>query len=135
MKNRIGYLLLTGLLLMNAGKAQNNNQNMENEKNYSVEIIRYNIAKDQQPSFEQAYTDAGKYLKSSKYCLGYQVIHGKEEPNHYIVIIHWTSAEEHINGFRKSPEFMPFFNLVKPFFNNIEEMKHYDLTPIPWQKD
>ncbi len=108
---------------------------MKNETNYSVEIIRYTIPQDQYSNFETAYTEAGKYLKASKYCLGYQVIHGNEEPNHYIIIIHWTSIEDHVNGFRSSPEFSPFFNLVKPFFNSIEEMKHYDLTPNTWNKE
>jgi quinol monooxygenase YgiN len=106
-----------------------------NDKNYSVEIIRYNIAEDQKSNFEKAYIEAGKYLQASKYCLGYQVIHGNEEQNHYIVIINWTSKEEHLQGFRKSPELMPFFNLVKPFFNNIEEMKDYDLIPNKWVRE
>ena len=53
------------------------------------------------------------------------MIHGEEEPDHYIVIIDWKSTEDHMQGFRQSVQFMPFFNLVKPFYNNIEEMKHY----------
>lgn len=104
-------------------------------KNYSVEIIRYNISQDERSNFENAYIKAGKHLQASEYCLGYQIIHGNDEPNHYMVIIYWTSKEEHMQGFRKSAEFMPFFNLVKPFYNNIEEMKHYDLTPNKWTRE
>jgi quinol monooxygenase YgiN len=135
MKQVLLLLLLTGSLLPNRNFAQNNSNKMEKKKDYSVEIIRYNIAAGQQASFEQAYTSAGKYLQSSPYCLGYKIVHGKEEPNRYIVIIHWTSMEEHLNGFRKSADFMPFLNLVKPFYNNIEEMKHYETTPVEWQKN
>jgi hypothetical protein len=29
-------------------------------------------------------------------------------------------------GFRKEPAFRDFFTLVKPFFNDIQEMKHYE---------
>ena len=115
--------------------SQNNNQQMKSEKNYSVEIIRYNVQQSQQTDFETAYIAAGKYLKASPYCLGYQVIHGNDEPDNYIVIIHWTSKEEHMSGFRKSEEFIPFFNLVKPFYTNIQEMKHYDLTSNVWNKE
>jgi quinol monooxygenase YgiN len=135
MKQAILLLLLTGSLLPKLNFAQNNSNKMEKKKDYSVEIIRYNIAAAQHTNFEQAYTNAGKYLQSSPYCLGYKVIHGKEEPDHYIVIIHWTSMDEHLNGFRKSADFMPFLNLVKPFYNNIEEMKHYEVTPIEWTKE
>lgn len=104
------------------------------QNDYSVEIIRYNIPQDLHKDFEAAYQKAGEHLKASSYCLAYQMLHGNEEPNHYILIIHWTSVKEHLEGFRKSAEFMPFFNLVKPFYNHIEEMKHYDLSPIAWTK-
>jgi heme-degrading monooxygenase HmoA len=107
---------------------------MDKSKNYSVEIIRYNIPTDQRTNFEEAYSSAGAILKSSSYCLAYEIIHGVDEPQHYIVRIHWTSADDHINGFRKSKEFMAFYNLVKPFYNNIEEMKHYETTVISWSK-
>lgn len=106
---------------------------MEN-KTSSVEVIRYTIPEDQSAAFEKAYAEAGKHLQASPYCLHYQVLHGNDEPKRYIVIIHWTSKEEHLQGFRKSKEFGPFFNLVKPFYNNIEEMKHYDQTAIAWTR-
>lgn len=104
------------------------------DKNYSTEIIRYNVPEQERSNFEKAYTSAGQYLQASEYCLGYQVIHGNEEPNHYIVIIYWTSQQDHLQKFRKSKEFTSFFNLVRPFYNNIEEMKHYDLTPNEWTR-
>jgi heme-degrading monooxygenase HmoA len=102
---------------------------------YSVEIIRYDIPENERNNFEKAYADAGKHLQESKYCLGYEVLHGDEEPNNYIVIINWTSKEDHMQGFRRSPEFAPFFNLVKSFFNYIKEMKHYELTGTQWKRE
>lgn len=107
---------------------------MNNDANYSMEVIRYNIPEEKHQSFEEAYNEAGQYLKASRFCLGYQVIHGEEEPNNYIILIRWTSTKEHLEGFRKSSEFMPFFNLVKSFYNNIQEMKHYSLTSNYWMK-
>lgn len=103
-------------------------------KSYVVEIIRYNIPADEHKNFERAYEAAGRHLQESPCCLAYEVIHGVEEPDHYIVTIHWTSVEEHMNGFRKSAQFSPFFALVKAFYNNIEEMKHYEVTANGWQR-
>ncbi len=107
---------------------------MDKSKNYSVEIIRYNIPADQRAKFEEAYSDAGSLLKESPYCLGYEIIHGVDEPQHYIVRIHWTSVDDHLTGFRKSKEFASFFNLVKSFYNSIQEMKHYEMTAISWSR-
>ena len=131
MKTIRNILVLLARVVSASLPAQTNN-NIMNNKQYSVEVIRYNIPPAQGAEFEKAYAEAGKHLQASKHCLGYRLIHGVEEPQHYIVIIHWTSKEEHLQGFRKSPEFMPFFNLVKPFYNNIEEMKHYNQTATEW---
>ena len=102
--------------------------------NYSVEIIRYAIPLEESVSFEKAYADAAIHLKASQYCLGYRLLHGDEEPENYVLIIHWTSKEDHMNGFRKSAQFPPFFALIKPYYNNIREMKHYDITATDWNR-
>jgi quinol monooxygenase YgiN len=128
MKHTI-FTTLTIFFIMSitSGTAQNT-PSAANAKNSSVEIIRYTIPADQHTNFEEAYKKAGKLLEESAFCLGYQVIHGEEEPDHYIVIIDWSSTQDHMNGFRQGPQFKPFFNLVKPFYNNIDEMKHYKVV-------
>ncbi|UFH57878.1 antibiotic biosynthesis monooxygenase [Spirosoma sp. KNUC1025] len=107
---------------------------MKNALSDSVEIIRYTIAADQQLAFEQDYAQAASHLQASPYCRSYQILHGVEEAANYIVIIHWTSMDEHLNGFRKSEEFGLFFRLVKPFFTSIQEMKHYTRLTGDWTK-
>jgi quinol monooxygenase YgiN len=93
-----------------------------------VEYLRYTVAADQAAQFEEAYEKAAEHLLASPHCLGYDVARCSEEPTSYIVRIHWDSAEGHIEGFRKSPQFGPFFALVKPFFPAIAEMRHYELV-------
>lgn len=102
-------------------------------RNHSVEIIRYSIPQELRTKFEDAYRNGGTHLTASPYCLGYEVIHGVDEPDKYIVRIHWTSIEDHLNGFGKSEHFAAFFIHVKPFYNNIEEMKHYEPISAMWK--
>ena len=110
------------------------NPNMKATSTTSTEIIRYKVSEGEHEAFIDAYTAASKYLQASKYCLGYELIQGDEEPNNFIVVIYWTSKDDHLNGFRKSSEFGPFFNLVKPFYNSIAEMKHYN-SNFKWKKE
>lgn len=113
-------------LLYSFNSMSQTNTNMDRTRqDYSTEIIRYAINDNAKDGFIKAYTDASRFLKDSMYCLGYELIQGEEEPHNFIVIIHWTSKEDHIDGFRKSEEFKRFFELVRPFYNNIQEMKHY----------
>jgi quinol monooxygenase YgiN len=95
-----------------------------------IEYIRYKISKERQKEFESAYERAEKALNTSSHCLNYDLSHCIEKPEHYILRIEWDSLEGHMKGFRSSPEFQVFFEAVKPFFNDIEEMQHYELIHI-----
>src|SRR4051812_49125584 len=108
-------VLLTFLSLSMAASGQTSD-NIKDSNTYSTEVIRYKIPGEQHEAFIKAYGDAGTYLEASKYCLGYELIEGEEEPDNFIVIIYWTSKDKHLNEFRKSAEFGGFFNLVKPFY-------------------
>jgi quinol monooxygenase YgiN len=95
-----------------------------------IEDMRYKISKERQREFELAYEKAEKALQTSSHCINYDLSHCIEKPEHYILRIEWDSLEGHMKGFRSSPEFQAFFEAVKPFFNDIEEMQHYELTHI-----
>jgi hemoglobin len=93
-----------------------------------VEYVRYTVPAERAAQFEQAYEEAAGPLLASPNCLGYDVARCSEDPTSYVVRIHWDSAEGHLKGFRGGPEFARFFALVKPFFADIAEMRHYDIV-------
>ena len=95
-----------------------------------VEYIRYRVPAARHREFEDAYAKAQAALEDSPQCLAYEVSHGIEEPENYVVRIEWDSVEGHEQGFRQSADFGAFFAAVKPFFEQIEEMRHYELTSI-----
>ena len=95
-----------------------------------VEYIRYRVPVHRHQEFEDSYARAQRALCDSSHCLAYEVTHGVEDPDSYVVRIEWDSLEGHQEGFRKSREFAPFFVAVKPFFDQIEEMRHYEVTPV-----
>ncbi|HEY3051286.1 MAG TPA: antibiotic biosynthesis monooxygenase family protein [Gaiellaceae bacterium] len=92
-----------------------------------VEYIRYTIDPGRAQEFEEAYRRAAQALEASDHCLAYEVTRCSEDASQQIVRIEWDSAEGHLNGFRRSPEFQPFFEAVRPFVDSIDEMRHYDV--------
>ena len=93
-----------------------------------IEYIRYRIEGERQKDFEDAYEKAGKSLKASSHCIGYDLSHCVEEPKSYILRIEWDSQDGHLKGFRASPEFQTFLEAVSPFIDSMEEMRHYEIT-------
>ena len=100
----------------------------------SIEYIRYTIAPDRHTQFLTDYTQAAEYLQASPYCLGYELTQGEEEPNNFILRIEWTSTQDHLKGFRQSADFSKFLGLIKPYYTNIQEMKHYERTSVAWAR-
>jgi hemoglobin len=95
-----------------------------------VEYTRYRISEERRASFVQAYQKAAAYLTASVHCLAYELSQCVEEQDRYVLRIEWKSAQEHLRGFRKEPGFEEFFRLVQPYFRDIEEMQHYELTEV-----
>jgi quinol monooxygenase YgiN len=95
-----------------------------------IEYIRYKIPEEKKKSFLDAYTDASKELDASVHCLSYELSECEEESGQFMLRIDWTSTDDHLNGFRKSELFPPFLQKIRPFFHNIQEMRHYRLTAL-----
>ncbi|MEU9123013.1 antibiotic biosynthesis monooxygenase family protein [Streptomyces sp. NPDC048506] len=97
----------------------------------TVEYIRYTLTDpERRAAFERAYTAAAAQLDAAPECLGYDLAQGVEEPEHYILRIEWTSVEDHLKGFRGGPHFPAFLDHVRPYIDDIEEMKHYAPTAV-----
>jgi len=96
-----------------------------------IEYIRYKIAEEERRSeLERAYEKAQAALVASPHCLSYELSRCVEESACYMLRIEWDSTAGHLQGFRTSPEFQEFFTAVRPFLNDIEEMRHYEATSV-----
>jgi quinol monooxygenase YgiN len=93
-----------------------------------VEYIRYTVDDARTEAFDQAYRKAAVVLEASEHCERYEISRCSEDASKHVVRIEWDSKEGHLSGFRKSPEFGAFFAAVQPFVNDIEEMRHYEVT-------
>jgi len=92
-----------------------------------VEYIRYKIDSSRNAEFDEAYQRAGALLDASPHCQRWESARCVDEPDKQIVRIEWDSAEGHLQGFRRSADFGPFLEATKPFFDDIEEMTHYQV--------
>ncbi|WP_436775784.1 group II truncated hemoglobin [Yinghuangia sp. YIM S09857] len=95
-----------------------------------VEYIRYTIPESDAAAFEAAYGRAAASLRAAPQCADYELSRCTEEPGSYVLRIRWTSAPDHLEGFRKGEHFPAFFAEIKPYFSNIQEMRHYEVTDV-----
>lgn len=94
-----------------------------------VEYLRYEIDARRQKKFIEDYLAASKPLLSSPFALSFDICQCDEDPSQFILRIEWTSGDDHLKGFRGSPEFKEFFVYVKPYYDDLIEMRHYTRHP------
>ncbi|MFB9238774.1 putative quinol monooxygenase [Plantactinospora siamensis] len=95
-----------------------------------IEYIRYKLQPERLDGFEAAYARAAVALRAAPQCVDYELLRSTEDPSRYVLRIEWTSAEEHLRGFRSGPHFAEFFAEIRPYLPDIEEMTHYAPTPV-----
>ncbi|QUD86160.1 putative quinol monooxygenase [Phenylobacterium montanum] len=100
----------------------------------TVEYIRYALQAHDPETLIAAYAEAGRHLAAAPECQGYQLTQCEEEPSSFILRIHWTSTESHLEGFRRGPHFPPFLAAIRPFIPEIAEMRHYRPTEVVWTR-
>ena len=93
-----------------------------------VEYLRYAVPAEQGEAFVRDYQAASEPLLRSPFALCYDLCRCIDDPTQFIVRIEWTSAADHMDRFRSSPEFREFFAHIRPYVGMIVEMRHY--TPL-----
>ncbi|MFC6886720.1 MULTISPECIES: group II truncated hemoglobin [Actinomadura] len=95
-----------------------------------VEYLRYRIGQADAPEFEAAYGRAAASLAAAPQCVDYELSRCVDEPEWYVLRIGWTSAKDHLEGFRGGEHFKAFFAEIRPYVQQIEEMRHYERTAV-----
>jgi quinol monooxygenase YgiN len=95
----------------------------------TVEYIRYTVEDaTRRDQLISAYRAAVTALDAAPECLSYELGVCEEDSTSVILRIEWASIEAHLQGFRKGPNFPPFFKAIGGFVKEITEMRHY--TPV-----
>lgn len=95
-----------------------------------IEYTRYRIPVADADAFEAAYARAAVPLAGASQCVDYELTRCDDDPESYVLRITWTSAADHLTGFRGSPAFRAFFTEITPYVSAIQEMRHYTRTPV-----
>lgn len=94
-----------------------------------VEYVRYRLNSEPE-AFEAAYARAAASLAASPHCLDWELGRCHEQPECYILRLCWDSLDGHLEGFRRSEEFRAFLAEIRPYIDEIEEMRHYTPTAV-----
>lgn len=93
-----------------------------------LELADIRIQPGKQAEFDEAIRrGVEQVISKAKGFQGYQVQKGIESPERYLLMIRWTTLENHTVDFRESPAFQEWRAIVGPYFAAPPAVEHYTL--------
>ena len=83
-------------------------------------------------AFEAAFVEARPLIAAQPGFVSLRLERGIETPNTYVLLVEWTTLEAHTEGFRRSPEFDRWRELLHHFYDPKPTVEHFEavvLTP------
>lgn len=94
-----------------------------------LECVDLRIHPGKHADFERAVAHALETVlsKSGGY-RGHKLQRGIESPQRYLLWVYWNTLEDHTSGFRGSPLFTQWREIVGPFFAEPPSVEHFNLV-------
>jgi heme-degrading monooxygenase HmoA len=92
-----------------------------------LEVAILNVIPEKTVEFEASFEGAQEIISSMKGWKGHELQRCLEHPNRYILLVKWEKLEDHTTGFRESPEYLLWRNVLHPYYSPFPEVEHYSL--------
>jgi len=93
-----------------------------------LEVADIRITAGRQAEFEpELKRGVETAIAKAKGFIGFEVQHGIESPERYLLMIRWQTLENHTVDFRGSPAFTEWRSIVGPFFAQPPSVEHFEL--------
>jgi heme-degrading monooxygenase HmoA len=90
-----------------------------------LEVALLQIKNGQEKQFEADFATAGQFVCGSKGYIKHSLSKCLEQTNKYILLAEWKSKEDHTIGFRQSPEYLKWKNILHHYYDPFPTVEHY----------
>lgn len=90
-----------------------------------LEVATLQIKPGQTAAFEQAFAQAQKIIASMHGYQGHELQRCIEDSHQYVLLVRWATLQDHTEGFRQSPEYQEWRNLLHHFYDPFPTVLHY----------
>lgn len=90
-----------------------------------LEVAILDVRSGQSDAFEAAFLEARRILAASPGHQRHELRRCVEEPDRYLLLVWWDSLESHTEGFRRSPGYQRWRELLHHFYDPFPTVEHY----------
>lgn len=93
-----------------------------------LETAILDVISSKTTEFEQAFAKAQKIISSMNGYISHELQKCIERENRYILLVKWQTLEDHTIGFRQSPEYQEWKELLHHFYYPFPTVEHYEMV-------
>lgn len=90
-----------------------------------LEHVPLDVIAGKEAEFEAAFDTARHHVAGAGGWRSLRLARCVETPNRYLLLIEWDTLADHTEGFRNSPAFASWRELVAPFWDPLPTVEHY----------
>ncbi|AFZ32304.1 Antibiotic biosynthesis monooxygenase [Gloeocapsa sp. PCC 7428] len=93
-----------------------------------LEVAILDIKPGLAAEFETAFKTASTIIASMPGYSSHELQRCLETTNRYMLLVRWQTLEDHIVGFRQSPEYQQWRSLLHHFYDPFPKVEHYEIV-------
>jgi heme-degrading monooxygenase HmoA len=93
-----------------------------------LEAASLQVKPGESKAFEAAFREAQSIIASMPGYLAHELGRCIEREGQYLLLVRWESVEAHEEGFRKSPQYQRWRELLHHFYDPFPTVLHYELV-------
>ena len=90
-----------------------------------LEIATLQIKPGETANFEAAFAKAQSIISSMAGYVSHELQRCVEDSHHYSLLVRWQTLEHHTVGFRQSPQYQEWRELLHRFYDPFPTVLHY----------
>jgi heme-degrading monooxygenase HmoA len=90
-----------------------------------LEVAILNVRRGRGEAFEIAFREAASIIASMPGHQRHELQRCLETPDRYLLLVWWDTLASHTEGFRKSPGYERWRQLLHHFYDPFPEVEHY----------
>ena len=94
-----------------------------------LEVAILNLRPGSSKEFEAAFSGAQKIISASVGYHRHELRRCVEAVDRYLLLVWWETLEDHTLGFRQSPEYQRWRELLHHFYDPFPTVEHYVVVP------
>jgi heme-degrading monooxygenase HmoA len=94
----------------------------------TLEVAILDVKAGQADAFRSAFAEAQTIIAAMPGYITHELHRCTERPNRFLLLVRWQTLEAHTHGFRGSPQYQRWKELLHHFYDPFPEVEHYDLV-------